>query len=174
MDSPLTAYIAITCVSGVLNLLLGFYVIMKRELDRRIVSIFAWGTAAKAIYCFSYAFSLTSSTLEQLRFWSVMQYIGMPFAPPLGLLFVLTYLGIKVRKGAILALLTMPVISLISNATNDWHHLRPPQGWGSVVDSCRSGLPLLHEGEHPVRAIWRRRIRHRLTRPIEPGWTSLR
>jgi diguanylate cyclase (GGDEF)-like protein len=123
MDSPLTAYIAITCVSGVLNLLLGFYVIMKRELDRKIAVIFVWGTAAKAIYSFSYAFSLTSSTLEQLRFWSVMQYFGMPFAPPLGLLFVLQYLGIRVRKRTVIALLTMPVISLISNATNEWHHL---------------------------------------------------
>jgi len=123
MDSPLTAYIAITCVSGVPNLLLGVYVITKRELDRRISVIFAFGTAAKAIYCFSYAFSLTSSTLEQIRFWSVMQYFGMPFAPPLGLLFVLEYLGIKVRTRTIIGLLTMPVISLISNATNEFHHL---------------------------------------------------
>jgi len=76
-----------------------------------------------AVYCFAYAFSLTSSTLEQMRFWSVMQYFGMPFAPPFGLLFVLHYLGYKWSRRRVAAWLAIPVLSLVSNATNEWHHL---------------------------------------------------
>jgi diguanylate cyclase (GGDEF)-like protein len=123
VDSPLTAYIALVSVSGVLNLLVGFYVYVKRHLYANIAAIFILGTAAEMIYCFAYAFSLTSSTLEELRFWSVMQYFGMPFAPPLGLLFALHYLGYRITKGRVAALMAFPVLSLLSNATNDLHHL---------------------------------------------------
>jgi diguanylate cyclase (GGDEF)-like protein len=123
VDTPLTAYIALACISGVLNLLVGIYVFAKRHLYEKIALVFLLGTAAKMIYCFAYAFSLTSSTLEQLRFWSVMQYFGMPFAPPLGLIFVLQYLGYRVTKRAAAFLLSFPVLSLLSNATNGLHHL---------------------------------------------------
>jgi diguanylate cyclase (GGDEF)-like protein/PAS domain S-box-containing protein len=83
--------------------------------------------AATAIYCFAYAFSLTSSTLEQLRFWSVMQYFGMPFAPPFGLLFVMRYLGYRLSRLRVAAMLAIPAMALISNATNEWHHLHYKQ-----------------------------------------------
>lgn len=123
MSSTLTAYITIVCVSAVLNLLLTVYVIAKRNLYGRISTFFILSVGATTVYCFAYAFSLTSSTLEQLRFWSVMQYIGMPFAPPLGMLFVLHYLGHKLSGWRIAAMLTIPSVSLLSNATNEWHHL---------------------------------------------------
>jgi diguanylate cyclase (GGDEF)-like protein len=114
-------------VSGTLNLFLGLYVFFRRKQYSEISTYFLLGTAAKTIYCFGYTFSLTSSTLEQLRFWSVVQYIGMPFAPPLGLLFVLKYFGFKVKKGQIAALLAIPALSLLSNATNRFHHLHYKQ-----------------------------------------------
>lgn len=127
MNSPLTAYITLVCVSGVLNLFLGLYVFLKRRLYTNISTFFLLGTAATTVYCFGYAFSLTSSTVEQLRFWSVLQYFGMPFAPPFGLLFVLKYLGYRLTKRRIAALLAIPVLSLLSNATNELHHLHYKQ-----------------------------------------------
>jgi len=123
LDAHLTVYITLTALSGVLNLFLGIYVFVKRHLFSAISTIFLWAVAVKTIYCFGYAFSLTSSTLSELRFWSAVQYMGMPFAPPLGLMFVLTYLGYKLTKGQIAALLIIPVVSLLSNITNDFHHL---------------------------------------------------
>ena len=123
MDSPLTAYMTLVVASGVLNLLMGCYVVAKRHLYEKIFTYFILATAATTIYCFSYAFSLTSSTLEQLRFWSVMQYFGMPFAPPFGLMFVLKYLGYRVTRARVAALLVIPTLSLLSNATNELHHL---------------------------------------------------
>lgn len=123
MDSALTTYMTLVTVSGTLNLFLGLYVFFRRKQYSKISTYFLMGTAATTIYCFGYTFSLTSSTLEQLRFWSVVQYFGMPFAPPLGLLFVLKYFGFKVKKGQIAALLAVPALSLLSNATNRFHHL---------------------------------------------------
>jgi len=123
MDAQLTVYMTLTIVSGVLNLFLGIYVFVKRHLFSAISTFFLWGVAVKTIYCFGYAFSLTSATLSELRFWSAVQYMGMPFAPPLGLMFVLVYLGYKLTKGQIAALLVIPVVSLLSNITNDFHHL---------------------------------------------------
>lgn len=127
MDSSLTVYITLVCFSGVMNLLMGLYVLMRRHLYENIFTFFILGTAATTIYCFSYAFSLTSSTLEQMRFWSVMQYFGMPFAPPFGLLFVLKYLGFTVTKTRVFSLLAIPTLSLLSNATNELHHLHYKQ-----------------------------------------------
>lgn len=124
MSSPLTAYIALTSVSGVINLLLFLYVFLKRKTYGSISTFFLLGVATKIIYCFAYAFSLaTSSTLGEMRFWSVMQYVGMPFAPPVGTLFIMQYLGYRITWRRVAGLLAIPVLVLLSNATNEWHHL---------------------------------------------------
>jgi PAS domain S-box/diguanylate cyclase (GGDEF) domain len=123
VSSILTVYMTLVSVSGVVNMLLAVYVIANRKSYGKIATYFTLGVAAMAVYCFAYAFSLTSSSLEQLRFWSVMQYFGMPFAPTFSLLFVLQYLGYKLSPLRIAAWLAIPVLSLISNATNEWHHL---------------------------------------------------
>jgi len=123
VSSTLTVYMTLVSVSGVISMLLAIYVLTNRNRYGKIASYFTLGVAAMAVYCFAYAFSLTSSTLEQLRFWSVMQYFGMPFAPTFSLLFVLHYLGYKLSKWRIAAWLAIPVLSLVSNATNEWHHL---------------------------------------------------
>ena len=127
MDSALTTYMTLVTVSGTLNLFLGLYVFFRRRLYSELSTYFLAGTAAITIYCFGYTFSLTSSTLEELRFWSVVQYFGMPFCPPLGLLFVLKYLGYKVPRPAVATLFAVPVLSLLSNATNRFHHLHYKQ-----------------------------------------------
>jgi diguanylate cyclase (GGDEF)-like protein/PAS domain S-box-containing protein len=123
VDAQLTAYTTLVCTSGMLNLYLCVYMFLKRRNYTGIAKYFILATAATTIYCFGYAFSLTSTTLDQMKFWNVIQYIGMPFAPPLGLLFVMEYLGVKITRKRLLALLSIPVISLLLDATNDWHHL---------------------------------------------------
>jgi len=122
VDSPLTTYITLACTSGVLNLFLCGYVLFKRHNYGKIATFFVLSTAATTIYCFGYAFSLTSETLTQMRFWSIVQYFGMPFAPPFGLLFVMQYMGMKLSARRITSMLIIPMLSLLLNATNDWHH----------------------------------------------------
>lgn len=47
MSSPLTAYIALTSLSGVINLLLFLYVFLKRKTYGVISTFFLLGVAAK-------------------------------------------------------------------------------------------------------------------------------
>ena len=122
MSSQLTAYVTLICTSGVLNLYLCLYVFVKRHNYTNIANYFIVYTVALVIYCFASAFGLMAMTLEQVKFWTIILYAGLPFAPPLGLLFVMQYLGIKITKTVRIVLLTIPFISWIMVATNDWHH----------------------------------------------------
>lgn len=123
MSSQLTPYITLMCTSGVLNMYLCFYVFLKRHNYTNIASFFVMYTAAIAIYCFAAALGLLATTLEEMKFWTIIQYIGLPASSPLGLLFIMHYLGIKITKTKIAALLAIPFVSLVMVATNDWHHL---------------------------------------------------
>lgn len=123
MDSQLTSYITIVCVSGMLNVFLCGYVFYKRSKLADSSLFFIPYTAALAIYCLAYAFGLTSTTLAQVKFWNSVQYVGMPFAPVLGLMFVMQYLGFPVTRKRVILLLIIPLISLFMVITNDLHHL---------------------------------------------------
>ncbi|WHZ02697.1 diguanylate cyclase [Neobacillus sp. YX16] len=123
MNSELTAYITLICTSGVLNLYLCLNVFIKRNDYKNIAHYFILYTAAITIYCFASAFGLMATTFEQIKFWTIVQYIGMPISSPLGLLFIMKYVGKKITKTGYLALLTIPFISLVMVATNDFHHL---------------------------------------------------
>lgn len=123
LDSQLTAYITLICTSGVLNFYLCLYVFFRRHHYKNIANLFMIYTVAISIYCFASAFGLMATTLEQIKFWTIIQYVGMPFSPPLGLLFIMQYVGIKMTKKRSIALLIIPFISLVMVATNDIHHL---------------------------------------------------
>ncbi|MCV9886532.1 histidine kinase N-terminal 7TM domain-containing diguanylate cyclase [Metabacillus halosaccharovorans] len=123
MNSQLTAYITLICTSGVLNLYLCSSVFLRRHQYSNIARVFIYYMVTITIYCFASAFSLIATNLEQIKFWTIILYIGMPFSPLLGLLFIMKYLGIKTTPSRIMILFTIPVISLIMVATNDIHHL---------------------------------------------------
>lgn len=123
MNSELTAYITLICTSGVLTLYLGCYVFAKRYNYNTIANYFIFYTASLAIYCFGSGISLTTSTIEQMKFWTIFQYVGMPLSSPLGLMFVMKYLGIKITKLRGTALLIIPITSFLMVATNDFHSL---------------------------------------------------
>lgn len=123
MNSELTAYITLISTSSVLNLYLFFYVYFNRHKYTKIANLFLLYTAATTIYCLGAAFGMMATTLEQIKFWTAIQYVGMPFSPPLSLLFTMQFLGMKITKKRVIALLTIPFISMVMVATNDWHHL---------------------------------------------------
>nr|WP_246879983.1 histidine kinase N-terminal 7TM domain-containing protein [Bacillus suaedae] len=111
------------CTSGVLNLYLCCRVLMKRHHYSTIANFFVIYAVSVTIYCFAAAFGLAATTLEQMKLSTIIQYIGLPFSAPLGLLFIMKYLGITIKKKTYLALFTIPIISLIMVVTNDYHHL---------------------------------------------------
>ncbi|MDN4494765.1 histidine kinase N-terminal 7TM domain-containing diguanylate cyclase [Ureibacillus aquaedulcis] len=123
MTSQLTTYITLFCTSGILNLYLCIYVYLKRHQYTNIKNSFSLYCLSITIYCFAAAFGLTASNLQEIKLWTIVQYIGMPFSSPLGLLFIMQYLGVKVTKKRVILLLSIPFISLIMVATNDFHHL---------------------------------------------------
>lgn len=123
MNSQLTAYVSIICTSGVLNLYLFLYVYVNRHRYKNIAHIFMVYTATIAIYCFASAFGLLATTLDQIKFWTVIQYVGMPISTPLGLLFVMQYLRIPISRKRAFSLLIIPLITIVMVATNGWHHL---------------------------------------------------
>lgn len=140
MTSELTTYISLVCISGVLNAYLSLYVFFNRHNYKNISYFFILYTFAITVYVFGSAFGLLATSLEQVKFWSVIQYMGLPFAPPLGLLFIMRYLGMKIKKISYPLLLIIPFISLVMVATNDLHHLHYRV---MEADPVR-GIPFLH------------------------------
>lgn len=123
MSSELIAYISLICMSGVLNLYLCINVFLKRHQYSNIADIFVLYTTSITIYCFASAFALMSTTIGQVMFWTIVLYAGMPISVPLGLLFVMKYVGVKLTKLHYTLLMIVPFISFLMVLTNDWHHL---------------------------------------------------
>jgi diguanylate cyclase (GGDEF)-like protein/PAS domain S-box-containing protein len=78
-----------------------------------------------AIYEFGYAFEILSTSLEKVKFWIKIEYIGIAFLPVVWLMFALNFNGYeeKLKKNTLRLLYIVPVITLIMNYTNDFHYL---------------------------------------------------
>jgi diguanylate cyclase (GGDEF)-like protein len=141
VSSQITAYIALICTSGVMNLFLSIYAFGKRHHYSTVLWFFLFNSFVTTIYCFAAAFGLLSTTLVQVKIWTVIQYIGIAFGPPAGLLFVMAYLGIRITKRRIAALLAIPAITVLMVATNDLHHLH----YRVFSIDPDLGLPFIHQ-----------------------------
>ncbi|QOS78037.1 diguanylate cyclase [Paenibacillus sp. JNUCC31] len=128
MESHINSYITLVTTSAVLNVFLCLYTYFRRT-EIPSSKIFILYTAALSIYTFGYAIELASSTLEQMKFWTVVEYIGMPFSASLGLMLMIQYTGKTLSKKATAALFVVPSITLIMVATNDFHHLFYKRVW---------------------------------------------
>ncbi|RIW28812.1 diguanylate cyclase [Bacillus salacetis] len=123
MNSDLTAYITLICTSCVFSLYLCIYVFAKRHHYKNIAPLFILHTLFTSIYCLGAAFGLMSTTLAEIKFWTVIQYLGMPFSATMGLIFIMRYLGMNLSSKKLMALLAVPFTSLILVASNDFHQL---------------------------------------------------
>ncbi|WP_138753952.1 sensor histidine kinase [Paenibacillus sinopodophylli] len=95
---------------------------------RRNLSIsisYGLGMLTGLIYTFGYALEIVSTSLEHMRFWLRVEYLGIPFGTLFWFIMVLQYTGRQalVRKWFIAALTVVPMITLISHNTNEFHHL---------------------------------------------------
>nr|WP_154895954.1 histidine kinase N-terminal 7TM domain-containing protein [Paenibacillus xylanexedens] len=128
MESHINAYISLVTTSAVLNVFLCVYTYFRRaEISR--ANVFMLYTAALSVYTFGYAIELASNTLEQMKFWTVVEYMGMPFSASLGLILMIQYTGKSLSKKATAALFVIPTITLFMVATNDYHHLFYKKVW---------------------------------------------
>ncbi|MDQ0061819.1 histidine kinase N-terminal 7TM domain-containing diguanylate cyclase [Paenibacillus harenae] len=124
MNITITDYIVLVIISGVLSVLLAIYAyFMKTNFSG--TKAFIWSSAFSAIYTFAFVFELSSDSLQEIRFWLNIEYLGLPFIAPSSLLLVLHYIGREkfaaFRRGWVL--FVIPAITLIMNTTNDYHRL---------------------------------------------------
>jgi PAS domain S-box-containing protein len=83
------------------------------------------GLLTSAFYTFGYAFEIISTTMEEIRFWLRIEYIGIPFGTAAWFIMVLQYTGRQkaITSKRIALLLIVPIITFIAHNTNEWHHL---------------------------------------------------
>ncbi|REK75224.1 diguanylate cyclase [Paenibacillus paeoniae] len=122
MESRITVYITLVAISGVLSIFLCLYSVYKRK-DIPGSHYLILLTALQAVYIFAFAFELASDTLEEIKRWIVVEYIGIGFAPVLGLLLVFRYIGAVLPRLLTYSLFVIPTITLFMAATNERHHL---------------------------------------------------
>ncbi|MCW3792489.1 diguanylate cyclase [Paenibacillus sp. LS1] len=128
MESHINSYITLVATSAVLNVFLCLYTYFRRS-EIPSSKVFILYTAALSIYTFGYAIELASNTLEQMKFWTTVEYIGMPFSASLGLILMIKYTGRTLSKKVTAALFVIPSITLCMVATNDFHHLFYKKVW---------------------------------------------
>ena len=78
-----------------------------------------------SIYEFGYAFEILCTSIEKVKFWIKVEYLGIAFLPVVWLMFALNFTGYKesVKKKTLVLLYIIPIITLVMNYTNDFHHL---------------------------------------------------
>jgi len=122
MGSSITTFVTLMATSGVFTTFLCLYAFLKRS-EVPGARTFILYTASQAIYTFAVAFEMASSSLIQIKYWTIVEYLGISTAPALGLILVMQYLGKNVTRKAVIALFTIPFITMIMLTTNDVHHL---------------------------------------------------
>ncbi|PYF06875.1 histidine kinase N-terminal 7TM domain-containing diguanylate cyclase [Ureibacillus chungkukjangi] len=122
MVDELYFYRLLIILAGVLSLFFSIfsYFKLKNAPGARHYTIV---TLLSAIFTFSYAFELTSTTLKEIRFWLGIEYIVMPFIPGFILLMCFEYVGIKLRQRHVFLLFGVPLITTFMHHTNELHHL---------------------------------------------------
>lgn len=121
----------------------------RRELP--IAVSYGVGMLAGAFYTFGYAFEIASTTLEHIRFWLRVEYIGIPFGATIWIIMVLQYTGRQalIRVRMVIILLLVPLMTLVAQYTNEWHHLF----YRSISIDHSEGFPLVQLERGPLYAV---------------------
>lgn len=124
MDHTVMVYIVLITMSGALHIILAIIAYMNRQAFEGMRTLL-WLSCFVAIYAFGYALSLASTTIEEMKFWTALQYLGMPFSAPATLILVLQYIGYDkhINKKTYFLYYLIPMISFLLIATNEFHHL---------------------------------------------------
>ncbi|RLB92381.1 MAG: hypothetical protein DRH26_06365, partial [Deltaproteobacteria bacterium] len=127
-------------LSGGFSLVLSLYAQSKRP--STLIHVFSLFSIAVFIYAFGYGFEFLSRTLEDILFWSKIQYLGISFLPGLVLSFSICYTG---RQGGLsplrlVLIFTIPMITLLARLLNPYHFLF----YKTVAVDLTAGMPLLN------------------------------
>ncbi|WP_151733612.1 histidine kinase N-terminal 7TM domain-containing diguanylate cyclase [Paenibacillus tengchongensis] len=124
MSSLISNYIVIVATSGVLNALLALFAYYKKT-DFSGIKAFIITSAASAVYTFGFALELSGSTMQEISFWIKVEYLGMPYIAPSGLIMIMYFVGLDrlVTRKLLTVLYSIPCITTLLVWTNDLHHL---------------------------------------------------
>ncbi|AGX43160.1 diguanylate cyclase (GGDEF)-like protein/PAS domain S-box-containing protein [Clostridium saccharobutylicum] len=78
-----------------------------------------------SIYAFGYAFEISCTSIQCVKFWIKIEYLGIPFLAVVWLMLALDFTGYKekIKKNILALSYIIPIIIVILNYTNDFHHL---------------------------------------------------
>lgn len=122
MMEELLIYMLMIIIAGVLSLFLCVFSHFKLK-DAPGGRQYRIATLLSAIFTFSYAFELASTTLKEIKFWLGMEYLVMPFIPGFLLWMCFEYAGIKLRMRFLHMLFFIPILTVFAQHTNTLHHL---------------------------------------------------
>ncbi|MFJ8246244.1 histidine kinase N-terminal 7TM domain-containing protein [Peribacillus asahii] len=122
MPHELWMYMLVVIIAGSLSLFLCLYAQLKLK-DAPGAKPYIIVTLLSAIFTFSYACELASTTLEQIKFWLNMEYLALPFIPVFILLMCFEYVGQKLKHWMYYLLFVIPINTIFMHSTNDLHHL---------------------------------------------------
>lgn len=106
-------------ISALVMFCIGFY---SLKTDKLYVSISLFPLS---ILASGYAFEILCTSIEWVKFWVKIEYLGGSFVGVLWLMFALNFTGYrdKIKLRTLMLLFIMPVITLIVNYTNNFHNL---------------------------------------------------
>lgn len=122
MAEELFIYILAVILAGTLSFFLCLYARFKIK-DAPGARSYVYVTFLSAIFTFSYAFELASTSLEQIKFWLRIEYLALPFIPVFILLMCFEYVGQKLKQWIQYILFVIPIITIFMQNTNDLHQL---------------------------------------------------
>ncbi|MBP3966954.1 histidine kinase N-terminal 7TM domain-containing protein [Paenibacillus lignilyticus] len=124
MGTPYSAILTLMVTAGVINVIMGIYILTNRA-KQSMSKTFVAHCLLSAVYIFGSALELSAGSLEEITFWIKVEYIGMPFLPPINLLLIMYFLGMeRYLKPALRAgLFIMPLVTVALVMSNEMHHL---------------------------------------------------
>ena len=123
----------------------------KRKIVGKSPLYLTFCLVATAIYCFGYAFELSSNTLDEVIFWVRFEHIGIQFLAPFWFFFVLYQTGHHrwVNTYTKICLYGISLFFYFSSQTlgnRNWMHLNPRINW-------IQGMPIFDYDPTPIMAI---------------------
>ncbi|KGR86185.1 histidine kinase N-terminal 7TM domain-containing protein [Lysinibacillus odysseyi] len=122
MAEELFVYVVMIVAAGVLSLLLSLFSYVKLR-NAPGGSQYMVVTLLSAVFSFSYAFELMSTTLKEIKFWLGIEYLVMPFLPGFILFMCVEYIGRKIKRPFLYVLFGIPLVTVFTHHTNELHHL---------------------------------------------------
>ncbi|MFD1903461.1 histidine kinase N-terminal 7TM domain-containing protein [Paenibacillus rhizoplanae] len=66
-----------------------------RKTDFSGLRAFIVSSAASAVYTFAFALELSGNSMDQIKFWIKLEYLGMPYIAPSSLLMIMHFVGLE-------------------------------------------------------------------------------